>query len=114
MRWVYTAPEHKEFVSDGHKIYSYFPADRQVMVTARRPAPTTTPALFLTGKGDISRDFERRLAPSPVAGAIGLKLRPERPEPNVDYFIVATAAAADRGAGRPGPPGRRPPSPSRT
>src|SRR5689334_13778966 len=29
MRWEYTYPEHKLFVSDGQKIYSYVPADRQ-------------------------------------------------------------------------------------
>ena len=33
MRWVYTAPERKEFVSDGAKIYSYLPADKQVIVS---------------------------------------------------------------------------------
>ena len=32
MRWEYTAPEKKLFVSDGHKIYSYIPQDRQVIV----------------------------------------------------------------------------------
>ena len=30
MRWEYTAPEKKLFVSDGHKIYSYIPQDKQV------------------------------------------------------------------------------------
>src|SRR5687768_18236689 len=33
MRWIYTAPERKEFVSDGLKIYSHIPADRQVLVS---------------------------------------------------------------------------------
>ena len=32
MRWEYTAPEKKLFVSDGLKIYSYIPQDRQVIV----------------------------------------------------------------------------------
>ena len=32
MRWEYTAPEKKLFVSDGHKIYSYIPQDKQVVV----------------------------------------------------------------------------------
>ena len=91
MRWLYAAPEKKEFVSDGHSIYSYFPADRQVMVS-RVPADleSTTPALFLAGKADIARDFAAEFAPSPVEGTIGLKLTPRRPEANVDYFIVAT------------------------
>src|SRR5882757_7374246 len=32
MHWVYTTPEKKEFVSDGVKIYSYIPQDKQVIV----------------------------------------------------------------------------------
>src|SRR5678816_2082851 len=33
MRWTYTEPEKKEFVSDGLKIYSYIPQDKQVIVS---------------------------------------------------------------------------------
>ena len=70
MRWIYTAPETKEFVSDGTKIYSYIPAgpagDGQP--TCRRTATPRTPALFLAGKGDIARDFTAALAESPVRG----------------------------------------------
>src|ERR1700720_3070163 len=33
MRWDYTAPEPKLFVSDGTKIYSYIPQDKQVIVS---------------------------------------------------------------------------------
>src|SRR5689334_7489672 len=46
MRWIYESPEKKEFVSDGHTIYSYFPADRQVMVNKIAPdMEAGTPAL---------------------------------------------------------------------
>jgi len=92
MRWVYEKPEKKEFVSDGRMIYSYFPADRQVLV-GRVPSDleATTPALFLAGKADIARDFVASFAPSPIEGTTGLKLTPRRPEANVDYFIVATS-----------------------
>ena len=63
MRWNYTAPEKKLFVSDGAKIYSYIPQDKQVMV-ANVPASNeaTTPAMFLAGKGDIARDFKASYA----------------------------------------------------
>jgi len=92
MRWVYTAPEPKEFVSDGVKIYSHIPQDRQVMVS---PVPAdsdaATPALFLAGKGDIARDFTASIVESPVAGAVGLKLTPKKPEPQYEYFVVATS-----------------------
>ena len=90
MRWIYTTPERKEFVSDGRQVYSYIPADRQVMVTTL-PADdqATTPALFLAGKGDIVRDFTADLVESPVPGATALKLTPRRREPEYDYLVVA-------------------------
>jgi outer membrane lipoprotein carrier protein len=96
MRWVYTSPEKKEFVSDGQKVYSYLPQDKQVMV-ASMPADNqaTTPALFLAGKGDIARDFTAEYAetsPSGTtvpAGTISLKLTPRRSEPEYEYLVVA-------------------------
>src|SRR5262245_44820684 len=33
MRWEYKTPEEKLFVSDGTKIYSYIPQDKQVIVS---------------------------------------------------------------------------------
>jgi outer membrane lipoprotein carrier protein len=90
MRWLYESPEKKEFVSDGHTIYSYFPADRQVMVNKISPdMETGTAALFLAGKADFARDYVATSAPTPIEGTTGLKLTPRRAEPNVDYFIVA-------------------------
>jgi outer membrane lipoprotein carrier protein len=90
MRWTYTSPEKKEFISDGSQVYSYIPADRQVIVTKLPPDDqATTPALFLAGKGDIARDFSAEFTQSPVPGATGLKLTPGRREPEYDYLIVA-------------------------
>jgi outer membrane lipoprotein carrier protein len=90
MRWAYAAPERKEFVSDGRRVYSYIPADRQVIVT---PLPAddeaTTPALFLAGKGDIVRDFTAATAEPSVPGTTALKLTPRREEPQYEYLVVA-------------------------
>src|SRR5881628_3886890 len=48
MRWEYTAPEEKLFVSYGVKIYSYIPQDKQVIVTSVPPGEqATTPMMFL-------------------------------------------------------------------
>jgi outer membrane lipoprotein carrier protein len=94
MRWVYTSPERKEFISDGQKMYSYIPEDRQVLVSdvpAGNEAPT--PVLFLAGKGDLVKDFTAASAPSPVSGAVGLKLTPRRSEPEYEYLIVAVDPA---------------------
>jgi len=58
MRWIWSTAERKEFVADGLQLYSYFPKDRYVMVT---PLPkgdqASTALLFLTGRGDLTRDF---------------------------------------------------------
>ncbi|MGH9257519.1 MAG: LolA family protein [Vicinamibacterales bacterium] len=90
MRWTYTLPEKKEFVSDGQKVYSHIPADKQVIVATLPPDDqATTPALFLAGKGDIARDFTAAYADSAAAGAIALKLTPRRTEPEYEYLIVS-------------------------
>jgi outer membrane lipoprotein carrier protein len=91
MRWEYTAPEKKLFVSDGHKIYSYIPQDRQVIIgTMPSDERAPTPALFLTGKGDISRDFNAafdKVAEAPP-GSLVLKLTPKRREPEYESLTL--------------------------
>ncbi len=91
MRWEYTAPEKKLFVSDGHKIYSYIPLDRQVIIgTMPSDEHAPTPALFLTGKGDITRDFNAvfdKVEGAPT-GAVVLKLTPKRREPEYESLTL--------------------------
>ncbi len=90
MRWVYSAPERKEFVSDGTRIYSYLPADKQVIVSPVPSGNATTPALFLTGRGNLARDF----TPSRVEltgappGLVGLNLVPKRQDPEYEALIL--------------------------
>ena len=95
MHWTYTAPEKKEFVSDGVKIYSYIPQDKQVIVSSV-PAgnQATTPALFLAGKGDIVRDFSATYADSTIPGTVALKLTPRHSEPDYEYFVIAVDPAS--------------------
>src|SRR5678815_2268219 len=95
MRWTYTAPEKKEFVSDGVKIYSYIPQDKQVIVSSVPPDnQATTPALFLAGKGDIARDFSASYAQPTIPGTLALKLTPRRNEPDYEYLVVAVDPAS--------------------
>jgi outer membrane lipoprotein carrier protein len=90
MRWVYTAPEKKEFVADGLKVYSYIPQDKQVIVSDVPPDnQASTPALFLAGKGNISRDFTATYADAASPGTVALKLTPRRAEPEYEYLVVA-------------------------
>lgn len=91
MRWTYTAPEQKLFVSDGVKIYSYVPADNQVIVSSM-PArdQATTPVLFLIGRGNLTRDFSASTVevPDGPPGSIALKLVPRLRESEYDWLVV--------------------------
>jgi outer membrane lipoprotein carrier protein len=92
MRWEYTTPERKLFVSDGLKMYYYVPADKQVTVSAVPSDDIATgPALFLSGKGNVTRDFRASLADTPAGfptGTKALKLAPTKPQPDYDWLVV--------------------------
>lgn len=91
MRWEYTSPEKKTFVSDGHKLYSYIPQDRQVIVSTVPPQDeATTPAMFLTGKGNITRDYTVAFDKAPEAppGSIALHLTPRKHEAEYDWLTL--------------------------
>jgi outer membrane lipoprotein carrier protein len=92
MRWDYTAPERKLFVSDGLKMYMYVPADRQVIVNDMPPGDTvTSPALFLAGQGNLPRDFNASMAEVPAGtppGSLALKLVPKAPQADYDWLVV--------------------------
>lgn len=86
MRWHYTSPEEKLFVSDGVSLYSYLPLDRQVIVGAVPPGDNvSTPALFLAGRGNLSEDFDAAYddAVDPSAHTWAVALTPTRSD--VDY-----------------------------
>jgi outer membrane lipoprotein carrier protein len=96
MRWDYTSPERKQFVSDGVKIYSYLPADRQVLVSdVPREDQAATPALFLAGRGSLLKDFTATLDQAPAdtpSGTRSLKLVPKSPQPDYDWLILLVDA----------------------
>lgn len=91
-RWRYTAPEEKLFVSDGTKVYSYVPQDKQVIVTSVPPGDSAaSPALFLAGKGNLVRDFVASFGEVPGGvppGTQALKLVPKVAQPDYDWLIV--------------------------
>lgn len=110
MRWEYTSPEKKTFVSDGVQIYSYVPADKQGI---RSPVPkddeATTAMLFLAGKGNLLRDFDVSYVEAPSADTVALRLDPRRKQRDYDWLIVAAdktsmqirqLTAADQQGGR--------------
>ncbi|HEY2432933.1 MAG TPA: outer membrane lipoprotein chaperone LolA [Vicinamibacterales bacterium] len=110
MRWDYTSPDKKLFVSDGRKIYSYIPADKQVIVGDMPSDDTaTTAVLFLAGKGNLTRDFDVTYAPSDASDSWALRLDPRRPQRDYDWLVVVvdrqtlqirSLTAADKQGGR--------------
>jgi outer membrane lipoprotein carrier protein len=88
MRWTYTKPERKELVSDGVKLYWYEAEIKQV-IERDVATQTSTPDLFLSGRGDIARDFTASYVDTPVPGTIALKLVPRKNEPEYEYLVVA-------------------------
>jgi outer membrane lipoprotein carrier protein len=95
MRWEYTAPEQKLFVSDGVKMYSYIPQDKQVLVQSiPQDDELSIPTMFLSGKGSLTRDFTPSIVEAPAgspAGTLALKLVPRRAQPDYDWLILAVA-----------------------
>lgn len=91
MRWTYTQPELKEFVSDGTRLYTYLVADKQVIVSpAPDPGDETVPALFLAGQADMSRDYVPSFAPLPgaAAGLLTLRLDPKERDPDYEWLGI--------------------------
>jgi outer membrane lipoprotein carrier protein len=110
MRWEYTTPEKKTFVSDGHTIYSYIPADKQVMLS-QMPSDdeATTAVLFLAGKGDLTRDFTVSYVDAAPEGTWALRLDPKQKQRDYDWLVLGVDAktlqirsltAADQQGGR--------------
>ena len=95
MRWEYTEPEEKLFVSDGLKMYSYIPKDKQVIVANVPPEDqATTPTLFLAGKGNLTRDFTPALVEVPAGmpgGVRALKLVPKSRQRDYDWLVLVVA-----------------------
>jgi outer membrane lipoprotein carrier protein len=110
MRWDYTAPEKKLFVSDGTRIYLWVPADNQVTKSAvPRQDEATTAVLFLVGKGNLTRDFQVTFGENAPAGTYSLRLDPKLPERDYDWLQlvidqktlqIQSLAFGDRQGGR--------------
>jgi outer membrane lipoprotein carrier protein len=91
MRWTYDSPERKVFVADGRRIYSYIPEDRQVIVSeAPSEDAATTPTLFLTGKGHLTRDFVVSMpdVADPAPNTFTLTFTPRRREAEYDWMVL--------------------------
>ncbi len=114
MRWEYKTPEKKLFVSDGKRIYFYDPSINQVTISDMPQGDqAASAALFLTGKGSLTRDFTASFLPadsgSSPAGAYALRLEPRTPQAEYDWLeivvdrdtlLIQRLTAAEKEGGR--------------
>jgi outer membrane lipoprotein carrier protein len=91
MRWEYTRPERKLFVSDAGTLWVYEPEAQQAFRQALSDSQLPTAISFLTGGGNLGRDFRSpRLLSSQREGfAEGyvLELRPRQPSPAFEHLL---------------------------
>jgi outer membrane lipoprotein carrier protein len=92
MRWEYEEPENRLIVSDGEKVWTYFPEQEQVY-TARLDEGyiSRTPLSFLGGKGNLEEDFE--IVSSPVKDQrekliFRMELKPRKPKMNLSRLVL--------------------------
>jgi outer membrane lipoprotein carrier protein len=98
-RWEYAQPNNQEIISDGHTLWVYLPENNQVIQSEIEPhgdARTDDPLAFLTGLGNLSRDFQISLdSPShDSAGNYVLLLQPRRPSAMIRQMRIVVDRAA--------------------
>lgn len=60
MRWDYTSPEAKLFISDGKTLYEYVPAEKYASKSSIKDSgDMRAPFAFLLGRGNLRRDFKK-------------------------------------------------------
>lgn len=77
MRWTYGPPDRNVFVSDGTRVYFYSPGDQTVHTSAVPTGSDMSAAvLFLTGTGNLERDFTPAMPATHPAGEWQITLTP--------------------------------------
>lgn len=60
MRWDYTSPESKLFISDGKTLYEYVPSEKYASKSSiKDSSDMRAPFAFLLGRGNLRRDFKK-------------------------------------------------------
>jgi len=82
MKWNYTTPEEKHFISDGKWLYEYVPADKAATRSSVKDSDDLrAPFAFLLGQGNLRSEFRRIefSRESPInAGNKVLRMLPKR------------------------------------
>lgn len=89
MRWTFTKPDRKEFVADGTRLFTYFPADKVGSENLLSDSDDDSLALlFLAGKGDLTRDFTATMPAEQPANEWQLVLSPKKRQSEYDTLTL--------------------------
>ena len=109
MRWDYAKPNGQVFVTSGDNLLIYQPPETgekhgQLIERAIDEDQLPSAFSFLTGRGDLSADFDARLlesAPETFKDGYVLQLIPRKPTPNYEqlvFFVRVLETKGKRGA----------------
>ncbi len=92
-RWQYEQPTTQEIVSDGKTLWVYLPENNQVIqsdIEMVNQARQNDPMTFLTGLGNLSRDFQIGWATpqNDIDGNYVLELRPQRASSLINRLVI--------------------------
>jgi len=118
-RWEYQEPTTQEIVSDARTLWVYLPENNQVIqsdIEQVNQARENDPMTFLTGLGNLSRDFLITFAEpnQDMDGNYVLELRPRKISQLISRLLIVVDRAAVEAFDRPAPdPNAMPAMPSR-
>jgi len=97
--WEYTEPSPQRLISDGKTLWVYLPENNQVIISSSDAATTpreNDPMAFLTGLGNLARDFEVGFAvpERDSQGHYRLELRPRLPSALLERMVITVTRAA--------------------
>ncbi|MFQ5737307.1 MAG: outer membrane lipoprotein carrier protein LolA, partial [Thermodesulfobacteriota bacterium] len=87
MRWDYREPVKDEIVSNGKTVWVYQPDLNQVISRPADAAASGIATDFLSGIGDLEKDFDIRLAAQDTE-TWTLELTPRTPQPNLKKLLM--------------------------
>ena len=91
MRWTYKAPDAKVFVSNGTRLYQHFPEDNRV-ITSDAPGDDQPAVLFLSGRGNLTRDFNVTFLKTAAEGSWALHSSRSSRRPEHDWLEITACA----------------------
>lgn len=93
MRWDYTSPSKKMFLSDGNTLWVYEPEENQAFKRALKSSQLPVALTFMTGQGKLADAFNATLLTSKKADVLKVKLVPKLNQGDYKALVLTVDAA---------------------